>query len=132
MNQDQFTQMMQESASDAVALSVEEYDVELDFNTDSVEKVDHLLATIATQPLNDKELFTYSYIYGAYLGEVFIRSFGGQWLYVSETNDEPPQCFVKIADNTIAFPSKVYHRLMGSEEQSLTDYFAELAELQID
>jgi hypothetical protein len=132
MNNDEFIQMMQASAKDAVVICSENYDLSLDYSVKSVEDIDQILVKIGQQTLDEKELFTYSYIFGAYLGEVFIRSFGGSWLLVAETEDEPPQTFVTLGNSTIAFPSKVYHMLQGNEDQPLADYFVELAQTQAD
>lgn len=132
MTNDEFTQMMQISAEDAINIAADEHKITLDYSISSLIQIDKLIEAIKLQTLSDDETFTYSYVLGAYLGEVFIRNFGGDWLFIQETDDEPPQTFVKKDGCTIAFPSKVYHALMGNEEQSLAEYFCDLAQQQPD
>ncbi|BEU02823.1 hypothetical protein OAG1_16230 [Agarivorans sp. OAG1] len=119
-------QIMQDSSQDAVSFAKERYNYDLDFSDSSVTLVNNIISGIDAISIDDKELFTLSYIFGAYVGEVFIKQVGGAWLFQEETEDEPPQTFVKINENTIAFPSKVYHLLIGTEDQALDEYFAEL------
>ncbi|GAB1620153.1 hypothetical protein F9L16_06605 [Agarivorans sp. B2Z047] len=128
MDAKEFTELMQNSAKDAVLFAKEEYQIELDFSLNSIADIDKIIAQLSIQALDDKALFTYSFLLGSYLGEVYIQSYNGHWLYEEETEDEPPQTFVVDGDKTFAFPSKIYHSLVGTEEHSINEYFEKIAE----
>ncbi|MEE1672893.1 hypothetical protein SNR37_002304 [Agarivorans aestuarii] len=119
-------ELMQGTAQDAVTYAKETYQYQLDYSNTSISLVQSMLESIDSSKLSDEELFTIAYLFGAYIGEVFIKQVGGSWLYVEETEDEPPQTFLEYLDKTIAFPSKVYHFLLGSDDQSLDEYYVEL------
>ncbi|WP_157378558.1 hypothetical protein [Aliagarivorans taiwanensis] len=120
------TELMKATAKDAIGFADQEYNVTLDFSEESVSLVQSIVASIDSLALDDNQLFTLSFMFGAYLGEVFIQRVGGNWLYLEETEDEPPQTFVAIGDSTIAFPGKVYQALLGSDDQALDEYYCEL------
>lgn len=120
------TELMQQSAKDASSFAMQEYSIELNGSLESVALVSSLIQKLQASSLDDQQLFTLSYMFGAYLGEVYIREMQGAWLYEEETEDEPPQTFVVNGEYKIAFPSKVYHALVGSDPQELDEYFCEL------
>ncbi|MFM2482612.1 hypothetical protein [Celerinatantimonas sp. YJH-8] len=121
------TELMQGSAKDAMAFA-QEQNINLDLSLDSVPLVQQLLELLQEQPMDDKTNFTLSYMLGAYLGELFIRQYGGHWLYEAEQGNEPPQTFVVHEPYKYAFPSLVYHYLQGRQEQPLTLYFEQIAQ----
>ncbi|WP_026972606.1 hypothetical protein [Aliagarivorans marinus] len=118
--------LMRQSAKDASDFALQEYSIELNGSLESVALVSALVQKLNTASLDDQQLFTLSYMFGAYLGEVYIRELQGAWLYEEETEDEPPQTFLVNGEYKIAFPSKVYHALVGSDSQELDEYFCEL------
>lgn len=122
------TELMEASANDAIEFAKEQQ-IELDFSLDSVALIQQLLELIRQEPLDDKTSFTLSYMLGAYLGELFIKNYGGYWFY-EQPEEEPPQTFVIHDPYKYAFPSLVYHYLNEQEELKLTDYFAALDEQQ--
>ncbi|WP_221074018.1 hypothetical protein [Agarivorans aestuarii] len=128
MDAKEFTELMQNSAKDAVLFAQEEYQFKLDFSLESISQIDQIIAKLSLQVLDDKALFTYSFLLGSYLGEAYIKTYGGHWLYEEETEDEPPQTFVVDGDKTFAFPSKIYHSLVGTEEHTIDEYFEKIAE----
>ncbi|WP_427979754.1 hypothetical protein, partial [Agarivorans sp.] len=117
--------LMADCAKDAQNFAKQNYNFELKMAASSVPMVDEILSQIDGDDISDQDLFTLSYMLGAFLGEVFIREVGGHWIYQEETEEEPPQTFLKIGENTIAFPSKVYHALVGNSEESIQQYYQE-------
>ncbi|WP_432453517.1 MULTISPECIES: hypothetical protein [unclassified Agarivorans] len=115
-------ELMRSSAEDALKYSIDNFSVNLDYSIDSVGLVDDIIQEIGQGHILDQDLFTLSYIYGAYLGEVYKRKRQGEWTFVEETDSEPPQVFFKDGDKTFAFPSKVYHVLSKTHEESLIEY----------
>lgn len=120
-------ELMQASALDAVAFAKEQQ-ITLDGSIESIEIVQQLLDQLRCEPLNDKHLFTLSYIFGAYIGEIFIRNYGGHWFHQEKQGDEPPQTFIINDPYSYAFPGIVYLYLMGQEQYSLVHYFEKIAE----
>ncbi|RKF19640.1 hypothetical protein DBZ36_04010 [Alginatibacterium sediminis] len=118
--------LMEESAQDAVNYANENYEVVLDYSFDSVKSADAIVQLLSDTVIDDQTMFTLSYIFGAYLGEVYRREREGEWLYVEATDSEPPQTFFKHGEKTFALPSKVYHVLNGSSDETLTEYMWKL------
>ncbi|GGB10500.1 hypothetical protein [Agarivorans gilvus] len=120
------SELMKATAKDAIDFAANEFNVTLDYSEESVSLVQAIISKIDILSLDDNQLFTLSFMYGAYLGEVFIQHVGGNWLHIEESEDEPPQTFVAIGENTIAFPGKVYQALTSSDDQNLDEYYCEL------
>lgn len=126
MDPTNITKIMQASANDAV-LFAKEYGIELDHSVASLVQVQEILTELRQKPLDDKELFTLSYIFGAYMGEIFIAQHGGTWLHQEEDGDEPPQTFVINSPYSYAFPGVIYQTLTLQTKYSLIDYFAQIS-----
>ncbi|GDY27930.1 hypothetical protein AHAT_38200 [Agarivorans sp. Toyoura001] len=128
MDNQQFSTLMAETAEDAVNFIESTSSERPDYSLTSLALVDQLIESLSTQHLDEKEMFTYSYMLGAYLGEVYKKQAGGEWLFIEETEDEPPQTFFKNGERSIAFPGKVYHALFGQEEITMSEYIEQLLE----
>ena len=84
------TDVMKAYAQDAEGLALKE-GISLDY-TEKIEGVDALLRQIAgdsvvppNTPAEEEQLWMLAKVYGGYLGEVVIRTLGGDW----EMNDNP-------------------------------------------
>ncbi|WP_220721077.1 hypothetical protein [Agarivorans litoreus] len=123
-----FQSLMEQAAKDAVDFSRENFDKDLDFTIDSILYVDEIVEKLSESNLEEKDAFTLSYIFGAYLGETYKRHRNGSWLFVEETDSEPPQTFLEDEGKTFAFPSKVYHALNKTADEKLHEYMTLLIE----
>lgn len=119
------SELMAETAQDAVHFAKEQQQL-LDFNLESIANVQIVLDELRNTSLSEKDSFTLSYMFGAYLGELFIRHFGGHWFYQDQEGDEPPQTFVVRDPYRYAFPSIIFHYLNKDEEYTLVDYFEKI------
>ncbi len=125
MDNKELNELMISSAKDAVSISQEEFNTELDFSVDSVKLVDALLvgyhAMHTDQEIQEEVAFTLAYAYGAYLGEVLKPLMDGEWIY-DETNQYAPNVLLrgKIADYPLA--SLCYNKLMNDQSLSLPTY----------
>jgi hypothetical protein len=74
---------MREMADRAVQMAKADHGITLDYTVESVERVESILASLherhAQQPLLQEQLSQLSVRYGAYVGEVIRREWGGRW-----------------------------------------------------
>ncbi|MBO1255507.1 hypothetical protein J3L16_07410 [Alteromonas sp. 5E99-2] len=126
MQQEELDELMQASASDAVSTSQEEFSLELDFSSESIGLVDDVLLGFVDkyqdQALEDEAVFTLCNIYGAYVGEVFKKVVGGEWLY-DNTDPEAPYLVLSYGSHTYAFAGICYERLVNNSQVSVRAYF---------
>ena len=126
MEQQALSQLMRESADDAVKTSREEFAIELDFSAESISLVDAIISkfldTFNDQALEDKAAFTICNIYGAYIGEVFRKLVGGKWQYNLQ-DEEAPSIMLMYEDKTFAFAGICYQRLVNDSNVSVQRYF---------
>ncbi|MDO6684705.1 MULTISPECIES: hypothetical protein [unclassified Agarivorans] len=127
MNNEEFSKLMADTAEDAISFIESTGSPRPDYSLGSLTQVDQLIKTLSEQHLDEKEMFTYSYMLGAYVGEVYKKEAGGEWLFIEETEEEPPQTFFKNEERSIAFPGKIYHALFGQEE-TISEYIEQLLE----
>lgn len=119
-------QLMIDSAQDAVLVSKEQFDIDLDYSAKSVALVDlainSYLDTFKEQALEDKAVFTLCNMYGAYIGESFRKIMGGNWVF-DETHANSPNVFISIDDKEYAFAGICYEKLVNDSKVSTKEYF---------
>ena len=128
-----YNDIMAEAARDAVKYVHREYQFALDYSEESVAEMEkslthihRVLVTENTDPIDPKMVVTISNWYGAYLGEVFRRHHGGDW-GIDNRDPEAPAFEVKYNDLGMAFPSRVFHRIMGGKENDINEYYREIS-----
>ena len=126
MNNDELQRLMNDSANDAIEVSKEEFNVDLDYSHESIQEIDRLFSsfkeTFKEQVLEDKAIFTLCNIYGAYIGEVFKKLADGYWIY-DESEQDAPTIFLKVDEHTYAFAGICYENLVNDNEMSVKSYF---------
>lgn len=126
MNTKELLQLMNDSAQDAVLVSKEQFDIDLDYSSESVALVDlainRYLDTYKEQALEDKAVFTLCNIYGAYIGECFRKIVGGNWI-LDEKQADSPSVFISIDDKEYAFAGICYEKLVNDSKVSTKEYF---------
>ncbi|MFT4940219.1 MAG: hypothetical protein ACI88A_003271 [Paraglaciecola sp.] len=126
MTQEELTQLMADSAQNAIETTMEEFGVSLDGSEKSVELIDDVILSwldkYKDQALEENAVFTICNIYGAYLGEIFRKKVGGNWSY-DETNLDAPYVVVQYAGNSYAFAGICYQRLVNDSQISISNYF---------
>ncbi|MBA3989201.1 MAG: hypothetical protein C0463_08760 [Idiomarina sp.] len=116
--------LMQASAQDAVVFARNEFDIELDGSDVSVALADEALSKASARIKSASEeqtIFTISTIFGAYVGEVFRRQHGGEWIYDTSIADAPA-VYLQFNELTFAFTGVAYQRLMHEPHVSLAKY----------
>jgi hypothetical protein len=71
-------EMMLEHAAEATRLAHTEYGMELDYSPESIAQLETVLA--ARSPVPDADLEQETKLWGSYLGEVFRRRYGAEWV----------------------------------------------------
>ena len=64
---------------------------------------------------------------GGYIGEVFRKHHGGTW-GIDERDPQAPAIELKRGERGMAFPGRVFHRLMGGDENNILQYYDKLIE----
>ena len=99
---------------------------DLDYSAESLESVEKLAQMIwrsnRNQPLPEKFLFSVADLYGAYLGEVLLRS-GLADLGFAWVKNEEGDLGIGREDIWMAPFTKVCKRIVQGPEHSLTDFF---------
>ena len=91
----------------------------------SLTHIHRVLVLENTAPIDPKLVVTISNWYGAYMGEVFRRHHGGEW-GIDNRDPEAPAFEVKYENSGMAFPSRVFHRIMGGDENNICEYYQDL------
>jgi len=124
MNTEELNQLMKQLQGDAVVFAKNDYDLQLTSDVADISKVDTIISALKERnsaSFKDKELFTLSNVFGAYVGEVVRNAVGGSWLY--DTSDEQAPAVRLIIDSSdYPFASVIYQHLTGSPDVSIQDY----------
>jgi Domain of unknown function (DUF3806) len=123
-------QQMTTAAADAVKLTDVYFLEALDFSEDSVATVERLVDDVrysmpgGTKPENIDLLCR---VWGAYIGEVFHRNTGGEWV---QWKDQSGEAIAFKSGGVTVFPhDKVRKRLLDGPEHNLWDYFQAFRDL---
>ncbi|MFT4995174.1 MAG: hypothetical protein ACI965_002216 [Paraglaciecola sp.] len=126
MTREELTQLMADSAQNAVKTTKEEFNLTLDNTEQSLAMVDNAilswLSKYKDNALEDNAVFTICNIYGAYVGEIFRKKVGGNWSY-DESDPDAPYVVLEYAGNSYAFAGICYQRLVNDSQISIKNYF---------
>lgn len=102
------------------------WELDLDYSAESLESLEKMaelvFRTNMNQPLPEDLLITVSELYGAYLGEVLLRS-GLKDLDFAWTENEEGEIGIGKKDFWMAPVTKAYKRITQGPEHSLTEFF---------
>lgn len=126
---------MQVIAKEAVRRARKDFHVELDFSTDSIERLEEMLARLheayLKTPLTEKELAHQSLRWGAYVGEVAKRVQPGKWQRDSEKMGRGAMPVVFHSANE-AFPcSWVRKRIADGPDDNIFFKFRVLTDFEL-
>ncbi|WP_017445960.1 hypothetical protein [Gayadomonas joobiniege] len=127
MTQEEISQLMEESAQDAVRYAKQEYQLTLDFSIDSIADVDKMLLWSLAKLNEEKDrkqdfIFVICNMLGAYLGETYRKHIGGEWLY-DDSDSNAPAVLLAFSGRTFAFPGICYQKLQVDVNTSVRKYF---------
>jgi hypothetical protein len=127
------TEQMQAIADDAVRMAEEQFGINLDFSGDSIAALEELLdelrasfkkdedGQLALSHKTQQQISVASSLFGAYLGEVLRRQFSGEW--VVEPAPDAPVVALKVGNELLFPPTRVFQRLLEGVQQSVWDYY---------
>jgi len=122
----ELTDLMIDSAQNAITTTEEEFNLTLDGSEQSIDLVDDVilswLGRYKDQVLEENAVFTICNIYGAYIGEIFRNKVGGNWAY-DESNPDAPYVVLNYAGSTYAFAGICYQRLVNDSQISARSYY---------
>lgn len=128
MTSAELTELMIDSAQNAIATTLQEFNLALDGSEQSLQLVDDVilswLGRYKDQALEENAVFTICNIYGAYIGEVFRQKVGGEWSY-DQSDPDAPYVVLNYAGNTYAFAGICYQRLVNDSQISVQQYYAQ-------
>lgn len=133
MNEATISQRMGELAEAAVAFARERYQVSLDYSEQSVQEVERILdhlhrglskrwMWVLRRKTRQRRIDYYSFLWGAYLGEVMRRRWGGKWT-METTATTLPTVTLKVGDGEVFPPAKVFKRLTQGTGDNVWAYF---------
>ncbi len=126
MKSTELNTLMHDTADDAVKIADEEFSVELDHSQHSVTKVDDILSSFLSkysdETLEDSAVFTLCNVFGAYTGEVFRKTYGGEWRY-DNSNPDAPYVLLEVGSRSYSFAGICYERLVNDSEVTVKEYF---------
>lgn len=114
----------------AVEMSKTQFDIELDFSEKSLENVEEVLSRfyktipkgitkLWSRGPSESQLNSVSIIYGAYIGEVIRRHYGGEW-----SQEDDSGIFTLVSKEVTMVPSsKVYKRITNGPEDNVSFYY---------
>lgn len=125
MQNKELSELMLASAQDAKIYALEQHQISLNDDFASLAKVDEILSLLhvdqQNKPHSAEMLFTLCNIMGAYVGEIFIQTVGGQW-QSNNSDQTAPYMAVGFGDKEFPFASVCYHKITNNNSISLQDY----------
>ncbi len=131
--------MMTAYALDAVDHAKNAFQRELDFSVDSVRQVEEILSAMHdTMPRgvlskflrrgpSKEDVWSFSKMYGGYVGEVLRRAAGGEWFFDEDIIPGQRSVALRKGDQRIWPPFKVGKRLTTGAEDNVWHYFQAVA-----
>jgi hypothetical protein len=123
---EELNQLMTEAATDAVNYINENFERQVTLCQQDLEMVDMALGQLALQhiqsPLRDEELYTACSILGAFVGEVFKQTAGGEW-FMDRSVPDAPFVVLNYAGRSYPFASVCYEKIANDQQISLMKYF---------
>jgi hypothetical protein len=115
----------------AVKVAHEEYEVHLDFSSESLEVLDAQIDGLREDGLTGEEAAEVLFVFGCYLGEVMVRGLRGRWLETprSPLRDVSPWPMVVVLPSGSAWDAigKAYIRLELGDSEYLPAFYAAAA-----
>ena len=126
MNTQELNELMKESALDAISYVHGTHGKDITLCQKDLATIDLVLTKLAVehmqQPISDQDLFTASSILGAFVGELFKTTVGGEW-FMDESPSGAPYVVLNYAGKSFAFTSMCFEKIAKTPEVSVARYF---------
>lgn len=118
--------MMEGYAEAAAELGSGAFQQNLDFSSDSIERLDGILIQVGDSPELDLDFEVR--LWGSYLGEVLRRRYAGTWEMTPYPGGAVAVPAIDVRGSRLFPLVKVYRRLTMGEEEDLHSFFAMVTE----
>lgn len=118
--------MMQGYAQAAAQVARVQFRRDLDFSSESIERLDEVLVLVGESPEVDIDFEVR--LWGSYLGEVLRRRYAGGWEMTKYPGGEMAVPAVEVRGSRLFPLMKVYRRLTEGEEEDLATFFTMVTE----
>jgi hypothetical protein len=119
-------QLMKDSAQDAVNFINENQGRQITICQDDLDAIDLTLSKLAIEhiqsPLSQEKLYTACTILGAYIGELFKQTVGGEW-FMDESIPDAPFVVLNYAGKSFPFASVCHEKIVHNQEISVVKYY---------
>lgn len=116
----------------AVSLAREQYGATLDYGAGSLEVLDAEIEALREEGLDGEAAAEVLFVFGCYLGEVFVRALGGAWIPTARSalREVSPWPMVVTLPDGSAWDAigKVYKRLELGDAEYLPAFFVAAAQ----
>jgi len=117
---------MEGYAQAAVDVARTEFELGLDFTSDSVDVLDDILVVVSESPERDLDFEVR--LWGSYLGEVLRRRYAGGWEMTQYPGGTVAVPAVDVRGSRLFPLMKVYKRLTAGEEEDLRSFYTMVTE----
>ncbi len=117
---------MEGYARAAAGRARDEFRLQLDFSSESIDVLDEVLVLVGESPELDLDFETR--LWGSYLGEVLRRRYAGGWEMTQYPGGAVAVPAVEVRGSRLFPLLKVYRRLTTGEEEDLGAFFAMVTE----
>lgn len=118
--------MMEGYAEAAAELGSGAFQQNLDFSSDSIERLDGILVQVGDSPELDLDFEVR--LWGSYLGEVLRRRYAGTWEMTPYPGGAVAVPAIDVRGSRLFPLVKVYRRLTMGEEEDLRSFFSMVTE----
>lgn len=134
------TDMMEAYAQDAVDMAHANFNEQLDYSERSIQVVERCLRKLNEavpkgffgrlfgRGPSPQQIETVAKMFGAYLGEVFRKHYGGEWILDDQISPQGPVLALQHSSGGKFFPpAKVFKRLTNGDEDNVWVFYQVLA-----
>lgn len=120
------SRLMMESSEDAINYINANFNKSISLSSKHLSDVDEVLLVLAKMhnesPFDNKDLFTLSTMFGAYLGEVFKSLIGGEWI-MDNSDPDAPFIALNYGGRSFPFASVCFEKMTHDQDISVLRYF---------
>lgn len=126
INVEELNELMKNSAKDALEYFKSVHNHVLSQEESALPAVDLILAKLALEhaqaPLKKEHLFTIPAIAGAFIGEIFKSTIGGEW-FEDKSDEGAPFIVLNYGGKSFPFASVCYEKIVNNPEISVAKYY---------
>jgi hypothetical protein len=130
-NDDNVKTIVEAYALDAVDVARDNFGIKLDWSENSVKEVEAILdmlnKSLQKAPPPNDSLWSFSKMFGSYIGEVYRRNHKATWGMITLNNESFPE--LESSHKELFWPwSKVFKRITAGDEENVWHYYQRMAE----